>query len=91
MQIRAIGEKVFEGLVEFYVKELKTWSKPKLSTFFPKKWSEEKIRKVIEEAAMNIVYKDGNLYKGVTKKGIRIEFRLDLKTREISTAYITFK
>ena len=84
------GEKVYKGLVEFYVKELKAWSKPKISTFFPKKWSQEKIKKVIQEASMNIYHNDGNLYRGITNDGIRIEMRIDEISKEIRTAYITF-
>lgn len=85
------GEKVYEGMVEFYISELKQWSKAKKSTFFPKKWSESKIRAVIQEASMNIIYRDRNRYIGKTKNGIQIEFRLNLDTREIETAFITFE
>ena len=85
------GEKVYKGLVEFYVKELKQWSKAKPSTFFPKKWSEEKIKKVIEEASMNIVKKKGNKYIGLSKDKIQIEMWVNEKTKEIETAYITFE
>ncbi|MEL1244674.1 EndoU domain-containing protein [Flavobacterium sp. DGU11] len=86
------GEKVYKGLVEFWVKELKAW-KPKdlASTFFPKSWPEEKIRKVIQEASLNIYFRDRNLYRGITKEGIKIEFRVSPQTGEITTAYITFK
>ena len=85
------GEKVYEGMVEFYISELKQWSKAKKSTFFPKAWSENKIRTVIQEASMNIVYRDRNRYIGKTKNGIQIEFRLNLNTKEIETAFITFE
>lgn len=85
------GEKVYKGLVEFWIKEQKKWSIPKTSTFFPKKWSEEKIRKVIEEASMNIMFKDRNRYIGITNEGIQIEMWINQKTKEIETAYITFE
>ncbi len=85
------GEKVYEGMVEFYISELKQWSKAKKSTFFPKKWSKNKIRAVVQEASMNIIFKKGNKYVGKTKNGIQIEFRLNLDTREIETAFITFE
>ncbi|GEM_PF-6817136 len=85
------GEKVYKGMVEFYISELKQWSKSKESTFFPKKWSKNKIQSVIKEASMNIILRDGNRYIGITKNGIQIEFRLNLDTREIETAFITFE
>jgi hypothetical protein len=85
------GEKVYKGIVEFWIKEQKKWSIPKTSTFFPKKWSEGKIRKVIEEASMNITFKDRNRYIGITNEGIQIEMWINQKTKEIETAYITFE
>ncbi len=85
------GEKVYEGMVGFYISELKQWSTIKKSTFFPKKWSENKIKAVIEEASMNIILKKWNKYVRITKNGIQIEFRLNLDTREIETAFITLE
>ena len=82
------GEKVYSGLVEFWVKELNQWKPKDLpSTFFPKNWSEDKIRKIVEEATTNIYYNDRNLYRGVTKQGIKIEFRVNPVTKEITTSY----
>ncbi|WP_397364017.1 EndoU domain-containing protein [Olleya sp. R77988] len=71
-------------------RELKDWSRFKTSTFFPKQWSKQKIAKVIEEASMNIYFKDGNLYRGITKSGIKIEMRINQANKEINTAYIIF-
>ena len=85
------GEKVYKGVVKFWIKELKQWSKSKSSTFFPKQWSKEKIAKVVEEASMNIIFKQGNRYIGATKKGIKIEMRINQVTKEIETAYIIFQ
>jgi hypothetical protein len=86
------GEEVYEAFVSFYIKEWKAWKVKRFaSTFFPKSWSEEKIEKVVIEAALNIYEKKGTRYRGITSEGIKIEFRVDLETRIIKTAYIIFK
>jgi len=38
----------------------------------------------------NITFRQGNKYRGITKQGIEIEFYIDSKTREITTAFIYF-
>jgi hypothetical protein len=45
----------------------------------------------VKEASENIIEKEGNRYVGKTKDGIFIEMRVDLKTKEIITAYIIFE
>ncbi|MEE1897969.1 EndoU domain-containing protein [Flavobacterium rakeshii] len=86
------SEKIYSGKVQYWIKELNQWKVKKMaSTFFPKKWSEVKIRSVIQEASMNIQVKQGNRFVGMTKQGILIEFRVDAASGEITTAYIKLK
>ena len=88
------GETVRITKIEYWVEELnppnKWVYKDTPHTFFPSGWDIEKVKKVVKEATENIIENNGNRYIGTSKEGIRIEFIIDLKTRELQTAYIVF-
>ena len=85
------GETVRITKIEYWVEELQQWVlKKDKHTFFPSGWDIEKVKKVVKEATENIIENNGNRYIGTSKEGIRIEFIIDLKTRELQTAYIVF-
>lgn len=86
------GEKVLISKIKYWVEEIGEFVvKKDKHTFFPKEWDINKIKKVVQEASGNITFKQGTKYRGITKEGIEIEFYIDSKTREITTAYIYFK
>jgi len=86
------GEKVLISKIKYWVEELGEFvTKKDKHTFFPKEWDISKIKKVVQEASENITFRQGNKYRGITKQGIEIEFYIDAKSREITTAYIYFK
>jgi len=86
------GETIRIATIKYWIEEKRIWKlKDDIHTFFPSNWNLEKIRSVVEEASKNITFKQGNKFRGITKNGIQIEFYIDLKTRELSTAYIYLK
>lgn len=91
-KILPTGETVRLAHIEYWVEEMGRWKlKPDTHTFFPSKWDINKIKKVVQEASANIIEREGNRYVGISKDGIKIEMYINPKTREIQTAYITFK
>lgn len=91
-KILPTGETVRLAKIEYWIEEMGRWKlKPDTHTFFPSKWDINKIKKVVQEASANIIEKEGNRYVGISKDGIKIEMYINPKTREIQTAYITFK
>jgi hypothetical protein len=86
------GESVRLAKIEYWVEELGQWvAKEGVHTFWPQGWSLNKIKSIILEASENIILRDGTKAVGRTKKGIFIEMYFDELSKEIKTAYITFK
>ncbi len=94
LEIRKLptGETVRIAKIQYWIEELGQWmTKDGFHAFWPQSWSADKIKKVIFEAAENIAYKSGNQFVGKTSNGITIEFYVNKATKEIETAFITFK
>jgi hypothetical protein len=90
-RVIATGESVRFAKIDYWVEELGKWvRKDEIHTFFPRRWDINKVQEVVKEATQNIVFKNGNKYRGITKKGVEIEFYIDEITRELQTAYIHF-
>lgn len=83
------GETIRIATIKYWIEEKRIWKlKDDIHTFFPSKWNLEKIKSVVKEATQNAKCISGNKYIGKTKDGIMIEFYIDLKTRDVITAYI---